>query len=195
MADETPLPSQAEASNAIDTIHLDDNADVRESLDAQKEKEYFHLKPELKESTEILYHEKYTPSWLITMLPAPFIAIPFMRYEVKLTACELTYGFNTAVTRMTVPVEDILHVKKVFMSPTMFYGWGVKYNGKHWGYIGGNAGFGIRIVVKPQGKGWLQYEHAGPQMIFFTCQDADKFIANFEKMAPGSKADTVVNSI
>lgn len=156
-------------------------------------KELVQLKVELKESADELYSESYAPKWLWTLIPMPFMAIPLYKYHVHLTSCELKFGFTTSMTSMTIPVEEILHVKKVLVSPTMFYGYGVRHNGHCWGYIGsgGEEPFGIRIVVKNQTKrtwskylktaGYMSAESAeAPQMIFFTCKDADKFMTNFE---------------
>jgi len=152
-------------------------------------KERFRLKPEFKDSADTLYEESFQPTWLWTLMPMPLLAYPLMKYHIKLTSCELDFGFNTSLTSMKIPLDEIMHVKMVPVNAAMFYGYGVRYNGKHWGYVGsGEAGTGIRLVVKNQNKkSWLKTmgyikPDGPPQMLFFTCNDPTKFIEHFEKI-------------
>jgi len=160
--------------------------------------ERIRLRLELKDSTDELYSENYAPTWLWTLVPVPILMLPLMKYHVTLTSCELKFGFTSSLTSATIPMDEILHVKKVFLTPAMFFGYGARHNGSHWGYIGsGKPQAGIRIVVKNQNKtSWLKTlgyikPDGPPQMIFFTCENVPKFMANFEKVEDAQVVDSL----
>merc|ERR1711865_48427 len=119
---------------------------------------------------------------------------PFWKYHVELTSCELKFGFSTAVTAMTIPMADILSMRPTYLRPGKFFGFGVRFNGSHWGYIGKAPGMGIEVVVKPQGAGWLGLNPKGPQTLFFSCNNTRAFLSHFETIRSDHLADDAVDS-
>ena len=95
-------------------------------------------------------------------------------YRVKLMSDSLQFGYSTALTRVTLSLDEILEAEVTRVSGlSQWGGWGIRYNGVETGYIASN-GPALRIT-----RVYMNPHHTN-HVYVFSCHDAEAVLQKLQ---------------